>query len=177
MAIETLVAGAYTGTYSTVNVGFTQSGFELTQETKAEMVNQTDAFGDSIIDFVHRGGSVHIMFESKVFKPGAITPFYPWGALGVMYTAAAPLGRLGSAVAAALVLTGVASTPSQSTGNLGLNRVIASLTASKAILPPDSNLKLLFDLKVRNVPVRLLCLPTDDAASFTLGNGTWFTTT
>ena len=177
MAIETLVAGHYTGTYNAVAFGFSQSGFELTQETKAEVVNQTDAYGDSIIDLVHRGGSVYIMFESKVFKPGAITPFYPWGALGVMYTAAAPLGRLGSAVASSLVLTGVASTPAQSTGGSGLNRVIASLTASKAILPPDSNLKLLFDSKVRNVPIRLLCLPTDDGSGIAQGNGTWFTTT
>ena len=177
MAIETLVAGQYTSTYNSVAVGFTQSGFELTQETKAEMVNQTDIFGDSIIDFIHRGGNVYVMFESKVFKPGAITPFYPWGALGVMYTAAAPLGRLGSAVAASLVMTGVAATPAQSAGGSGLNRVIASLTASKAILPPDSNLKLLFDMKVRNVPVRLLCLPTDDGAGVALGNATWFVTT
>lgn len=177
MAIETVVAGHYTGTYNSVSVGFTQSGFELTQESKAEVINQTDAFGDSIIDLVHRGGSVYLMFESKVFKPGAITPFYPWGALGIMYTAAAPLGRLGSAVASAMVLTGVAGTPAQSTGGSGLNRVIATLTAPKSILPPDSNLKLLFDMRVRNVPVRLLCLPTDDGAGITLANGTWFTTT
>lgn len=177
MAIETVVAGHYTGTYNGVPVGFTQSGFELTQETKAELINQTDAFGDSTIDFVHRGGSVYLMFESKIFKPGAITPFYPWGALGVMYTPGAPLGRLGSAVAAAMVLTGVTGTPAQSTGLSGLNRIIATLTGSKSILPPDSNLKLLFDQRVRNVPVRLLLLPTDDGSGITLQNGTWFTTT
>lgn len=177
MAIETLVAGHYIPTYNSVNCGFTQNGFELTQETKAEVINQTDAFGDSIIDFVHRGGSVYIMFESKTFKPGSITPFYPWGALGTMYTAAAPLGRLAINVAASMILTGVSATPAQSTGGSTLNTVIASLTASKSILPPDSNQKLLFDMRVRNVPVRLLCLPTDSGSGVVLATCTWFTTT
>ena len=164
MAIETVIAGQYTSTYNAVAVGMTNSGFELTQETKGELMNASDAYGDSIIDFVHRGGSVYLMFEAKVYKAGSTTPFYPWGALGVMFTAAAPLGRLASAVASAMVLTSVAATPAVATP--------ATLTASKAILPPDSNLKLLFDMKVRTVPCRLLCLPTETA-----GTGTWFTTT
>lgn len=163
-AIETVIAGAYTGTYSGTNVGYTQAGFELTQETNGELINQTDAYGESVIDFVHRGGSVYLMFESKVYKAGSTAPFYPWGSLGVMATAAAPIGRLASAVAASTVLTATAATPAAASP--------ATLTGSKSILPPGSNLKLLFDSRCRNVPIRLLLLPSESG-----GNITWFTTT
>ncbi len=165
MPLETLVAGRYSSTFSSVDTGITQNGYEIQQDTAAELVNQTDAFGDSIIDFVWRGGSVYVMYESKAFKAGSVAAFYPWGTLGVMATAAAPIGRLASNVAAALVLTSTANTPAAAAP--------ATATFSLSILAPNSNLRLLFTSKVRNVPTRLLVLPADAGA----GTFRWFATT
>lgn len=167
MAIATVVAGAYSSTYNAVDCGdFTEDGFELEIRTHGERVERTDKFGDSLLDIVHRGSSAFITFNSRVFKAGSLTPFYPWGSLGVIATTAAPIGRLASAVAAALVLTVVANTPAD-----GTTPSLDTFTASKAILPDGANLRLLFSSRVRNVPVQLALLPSE-----TTGTVTYFTT-
>src|SRR6266852_668710 len=106
MALDTFVAGRYSSTYNAVDVGITQDGYELQQDSKAEPINATDAYAESMIDFVYRGGDVFLQFESKAYKAGSITPFWPWGALGVMGV----IARLASAVAASMVLTATAGT-------------------------------------------------------------------
>lgn len=132
-------------------MGITEAGFELQQSSKAELLNETDIHGESTADFVFRGGDVFLQFNSRTYKAGAISPFWPWGALGIMSTAAAPIGRLASDVAGAMVLTAVAATPAAAAP--------ATLTATKSILAPNFDGKLLFNSKLRNVPVRLQCLP------------------
>lgn len=168
IAIESFIAGAYTTSYNAVNVGMTSEGFTLTQDAKAELIQNSDQYGDSILDGIYRGGNCFIDFESKVYKAGSMTPWWPYGALGVMCTAAAPIGRQLSAIAAALVMTVVPATPAVST-----TPQINTFTASKAILPPDSNLKLLFTSKLRTVPIRLLLLPSDTGAN-PPGTTTWW---
>jgi len=167
VAIQTSIAGAYTGTYNAVDVAHTSNGFELTFNSHSEDIKDTDLYGESLIDWIYRGGTHEMAFESKVFKAGSITPFWPWGALGVIATTAAPIARLASAVAAAMALSVVASTPAQNT-----TPSINTLTASKSLLKPNSNLKLLFSSKVRVVPVQLVCLPSESG-----GNVTAFATT
>lgn len=153
MGLDTFVAGAYSGTYNSVAVGITQRGYRLLHNTYAELVNETDVYGQSIIDMVHRGADLSLIFECKAYKAGSLTPFYPWGTLGVLLATATPLGRLASNVAAALVLTSTANTPAAAAP--------ASLTATLSILAPNSNLELLFTSLVRNVPNRLQILPAD----------------
>jgi hypothetical protein len=159
MALDTFIAGAYTGTYNAVDVGVTEQGYELQQESHAQEIGPSDAYGESVIDLVYRGGRVHLQFESKAYKAGSTTPFWPWGSLGVMGV----VGRLGSNVAAAQVLTATASTPAAASP--------ASLTATLSILAPNNPARLLFSSVLRTVPVRLLCLP------FSSGGIKWFTTT
>jgi hypothetical protein len=163
MAIETVVAGAYHGVYNAVDVGYTQNGFEVQFDSFAEEVNETDAYGQTLIDLVYRGGTHYILYESKVFKAGSVTPFWPWGTgLGVLVTPTGPIGRLGSLAAAPFVMTVTPATPADAPTAL-----IDTLTASKAILAPNSNLRLLFTSKVRTVPTRLVCLPTETAGIVT----------
>lgn len=162
MSLETLVAGRYSNTYNAVDTGISEGGYELQQESNAEVINQTDAYARSIIDLVYQGGQVYLGYTSKAYKAGSITPFWPWGALGVMLTTAAPIGRLASNVAAASVLTATAGTPAAAAP--------ATLTATLSILAPNYPARLLYSSVVRNVPIRLLCLPFD------AGGGTikWF---
>src|SRR5438876_1049383 len=128
MALETIAAGRYAGTYNAVDVGITEQGYELQQQCKGEMIAETDAYGESAIDFVYRGGDVFMMWASKAYKAGSITPFWPWGtALGLMGI----IGRLASDVAAATVLTAASGTPAATTGP-------ATLTGTKSILAPNN---------------------------------------
>lgn len=155
MAIDfgegTLIAGPYTATYNAVDVGFTLDGFRYSHEYAAEMINQSDLYGEMLIDLIYRGGNARINYTSRTYKAGSVSPFWPWGSLYTMFTAAAPIARTGRSAAKAFVLTAVANTPAAATP--------ATLTAAKAILAPNSGGELLFDSKVRNVPVQLLLLP------------------
>lgn len=164
MALDTFVAGKYDGTYNAVAVGITDQGFELEQNSSAEMIEESDAYGGSLLDWVYRGGNVSLQFTGLAYKAGIITPFWPWGSMGVMLTAAAPIGRLASAVASAVVLTATANTPAAAAP--------ATLTGSKSILAPNSPARLLYNSKLRKVPIRLSLLPTLDT-----GTVTWFTQT
>lgn len=164
MALETLVAGRYAGTYNAVDVGITENGYEIEQESKAEMVEESDAYGASAIDAIYRGGVAFLMFDSLAYKAGSTSPYWPWGSMGVMLTAAAPMGRLASDVAQAMVLTAAANTPAAAAP--------ATLTAPKSILAPNQSARLLFSTKLRKVPVRLQLLPTLSA-----GTVVWFTLT
>lgn len=154
MALDSFIAGAYSSTYNAVNVGITEQGFELNFETKAEEIGESDAYGEALIDFIYRAGRLTMMFESLAYKSGSVTPFWPWGALGVLGV----VGRLASNVAMALVMTSTAGTPAAATP--------ATQTFSKAILAPNNPARLLYNSKLRKVPVRLLCLPYD------IGGGT-----
>lgn len=158
------MAGRYTTTYNAVDCGILEDGAELQQDAAYEMINKSDAYGDALIDLVYRGGNVSMMFQSLAYKAGSQTPFWPWGSMGVMATTAAPIGRLGSAVAKAALLTAVANTPAAAAP--------ATLTATLSILSPNANLKLLFSSRLRKVPIRLLVLPGESA-----GTVTWFATT
>jgi hypothetical protein len=162
IALETIVAGRYTSTYNAVDTGISQEGYNLDQGSKAEMLAASDAFGESAFDAIYRGGDVFMNFECVGYKAGTIAPFWPWGALGVMHTTAAPIGRRASDVAVPHVLTAVANTPAAASP--------ASVTGVLAILAPNNSAKLLFSSKVRIVPVRLQYLPYDAGS----GNIKWF---
>src|SRR5688500_2300542 len=116
MAITQVIAGAYTATYNSNAQSQTTNGFELELNTHAEVINETDLYGESVVDMVHRGASAVVTYESLVYNVTNTVPaFYPWGSMGVIATTAAPIGRLGTNVASSLVLTAVANTPAAST--------------------------------------------------------------
>ncbi len=161
MAVDTFISGRYSGTYSAVDVGITEQGFELQQDSKAENIEESDAYGQSLIDFVYRGGQVSIQFDSLAYKAGSRTPFWPYGTFGL----AGIIGRLASNIALATVLTSTAGTPAAASP--------ATLTATYSLLAPNNPARLLFSSKLRKVPVRLACLLYDTGGA---AYG-WFSTT
>lgn len=151
MALDTFISGAYTSTYNAVDTGISEAGYEFDTGAAAEVIDESDVYGGSVIDFIYRGGATYVDFRALAYKAGSITPFWPWGAQGVLATAAAPIGRLASDVAMSHVLTSTANTPAAA--------VPATRTATKAILAPNISGKLLFNSKLRSVPIRLIYLP------------------
>lgn len=149
MALGTLVVGAFTGALNSVALGMTEEGYELQWEPKSDMINRSDVYGDTMIDFVHRGIDYFMQTEFKEYKAGPIAAAQPWAALGVLGT----IGRLGSDVAVAMVLTATAGTTAAATP--------ATLTANKAILAPNSNPRAQFNSRLRTLPVRMVLLPYD----------------
>lgn len=154
MALDTFVAGRYSATYNSSDVGITRGGYELQQESRWEDVAETDAYGLSIIDGIYRGGNVYCQFDSKAYKTGSIAAFWPWSNLGAMGV----IGRRASDVALSLVLTVTASTPAATYGP-------ATLTGLYSILAPNNPARLLYNSVLREVPVRLLFLPYSSAGT------------
>jgi hypothetical protein len=162
MSLDTFVAGRYSGTYNAVDTGVTEEGYEIEQDSKAELIENTDAYGDAIVDWIYRGGNCRLSFLSDTYKAGAITPFWPWTAtLGQGWSAAAPIGRLASAVAQAMVLTAIAGTPAAAAP--------ASVTATLSLLAPNSPAKLLYHSRLRKVQINLQVLPNNSSGTYS-----WF---
>jgi hypothetical protein len=169
-----MVAGRYAATYNANDVGITRDGYTLTLDTEAEDIGETDAWGQSVVDSVFRGGNCFIQFTSVAYKTGSLQAFWPFGGplagpgvLGVLFDAnqATPLAiaQLASNIAKALVLTSTPGTPAAATP--------ATLTATFSLLSRNNNGRLIFNSKLRDVPVRLRCYP------FTSGGITRFFTT
>lgn len=171
MALGSFVAGRYTGTYNSVGVGMCKEGYELEQDMELDEINETDAWGGTVVDGIWRGGNCHLQFTSEEFLTGVLAAFWPFGALGILTTAtpAPPIGALASSLAKAMLLTVVTGTPAQTVVAPGI--VINTLTASGAFLAKNFNGKLLFNSKLREVPIRLRLYP------YVSTNTVFFTTT
>lgn len=163
MALDTFIAGAYSASYAAADVGVSRTGYDLQHTPKAEMVDETDAYGLSTVDWIYRGGDAFVNFTSRAYKAGSIAAFWPYGALGVISTSAAPIARLASAIAGAFVLSATANTPAATSP--------ASLTANLALLAPNFDARLLYDSRLRDVPCRLQLLP------FSSSGIKWYTLT
>ncbi len=159
MGLVALIAGPYTGTWSGTSVGLVDDGFRLRLGVNKELV-KGDAYGDSAIDGVYRGGDVFLTLTCIEYG-AAIAVFWPYGTLGVM----GQVGRsdVGSTIAAATVLTVVSGTTAASTP--------ASLTASQSIISEDYNAELAFRSGNRPVPITLRCYPYSSTGI------RWFSTT
>lgn len=151
MALGTFIVGAYTGTLNSVALGITDEGYEVQWEQKQETIAKSDVYGDKMIDTYYRGTDWFVQTEFMEYKAGPIAAAYPWAAsMGLEGV----IGRLGSDVGTALVLTATASTPAATTP--------ASLTASKCIIAPGSNPRAQYTSRLRTMPVRFVLLPYSD---------------
>lgn len=148
MALGTFIAGAYTGAYDSVALGMTEDGYELSWETKAERIEKSDVYGQKLIDFVYQGTDFALQADFMEYQASTVAAGYLYGAaLGTEGV----IGRLGSNVAEALVLTAVAGTTAAATP--------ATLTANLAIVQPGTGSNVRFTSRLRTVPVRFTLLP------------------
>ncbi len=150
MALETLVAGPYSAVFNSNDVGITENGFQIDQEASYQQVAPSDAYGDTVLDLIYRGGNVHVQYESKAYKTGSIAAAWPFAALGVLGTAGLLMVGASSPLAKVFIMTRrlTDSTPT-------------TITANQAALAPNFPVRLLFDARLRTVPVRKMLLPYD----------------
>lgn len=170
MAITAPIAGAYTGTLNPAGAGatalnYTRQGFNLNFTHKAEKVEETDLYGLSLIEVIHRGAQMSIDTICKVYAAITRDALFPWaGAFGRVFNAANPIAKLASASLDAIVLTAVANTSAAASP--------ATLTAPSVRLSPDNNLQIIFNSVHREVPLRWDVLLTESG-----GVGSLFSTT
>lgn len=165
------VAGPYVWYFNGRVLGITENGFRLSLMAFGDPV-RGDNLGDSIQDFVYRGGNVAMEgvlqeWDAALWGIGetktnsyCASVLWPYAALG--YTG--QIGRMASLVAAPLVGVPAPGTPAAAT-------TVSAITITYAVLPPNYDVGMLFAARLRNVPVRLQALPTPTVDS---GSELWF---
>jgi hypothetical protein len=138
-------------------IGATHRGFTLTTQVVGEPV-EGDIWGGSIVDIVYRGGNCRIGWEAIAFRYGSVVPYWPWATLGTMGT----VGRLGSTYGGNLVLVAAPGTTAADFPTIGQLHMQA-ITAQNAIIVPNNSFPLIFDSRLRKVPVELQLLPFYDS--------------
>ena len=156
MAIDTFIAGPYTATFNSADVGITEEGYRISQEASYQEISPSDAYGDTVLDLIYRGGNVFCRYDSKAYKAGSIAAAWPFASLGALGTVGTLMAGAGTPLTKSFVMTRVLT---QSTPT--------SITATRACLAKNFPVELLFDSKLRTVPVRKQFLPSDAAAFFT----------
>lgn len=160
------IAGAYYWTYNGLYLGTTENGFRLSMTSYGDPI-KGDNLGDSIQDFVYRGGDVSVEGTIQEFEAARLggnlqAPvkvnisnnqiFWPYGVMG--YTGA--IGTLASLYSAPLVGTPVLGTSAAAAA-------VKNLTIQYSILPPNYDVGILFAARLRNLPIRLQALPHNPA--------------
>lgn len=168
-AVITVIAGRYSATYNSVDVGITaEPGYKLSFTYDLENVEKTDAWASNVIEQIYLGVSrMSLDFISKEYKAGPLTsvsPFTSWAPTGAQTFSSGLVGRRATDLALACVMTSTASTPAASTP--------ATMTFTYAIMHEGVPVDLLFGPRVRNVPVRYRILPYANS-----GAATYFTAT
>ncbi len=150
--VDNFAAGRYGMTYNAVDVGLTKEGAMMDLQSSLQLVNQTDLYGETVIDGFYRGANCFLQFTCLRWMAGSRTPFWPWGALGQVFTSTIVAGVLVSNTASALVMTAQTGSPAATEGP-------ATLTASKSLLAENFNSQLMFDSRLREIPIRLRLYP------------------
>jgi hypothetical protein len=153
MALGTFRPGVYTATLGGVALGLTTGdGFRLRYRRKSIPINNTGAYGDTLIDGIYRGiEGVQVITTLKEIVAGAQTAMWPNGASGfdgTLGTSTKGIGTLDSANALALVLTPAAGTPAAANGPSN-----GVFTASLAILAAENDVEFLFGPVETDVPI------------------------
>jgi len=166
------IAGPYVWKFNGRTLGITENGFRLGMVSYGDPV-RGDNLGQSIQDFVYRGGDVSVdgvLQEWDAAMQGVVTDpsktnsycatiLWPYATFGTT----GQIGRLASLVAAPLVGNPAPGTPAAAA-------TIKDLTITYAVIPPGFDVGLLFAARLRNAPIRLQALPAPTVDS---GSETW----
>ena len=143
--------------FASEDLGVTKDGYRLRFQPKLKRIDQTDAYGQTLVELINCGGDWSLSADSMEWKAGpmsALTQFM--GTLGFLNN----IGATASESAEALVMTVTAGS------SAGLNgAAVNTLTAFNAVLAPDSDISLLFDCTLREFPIRLQFLPFADSGT------------
>ncbi len=156
-ALVVPVSGPYTATWNAQTLG-TQNddGYVLQGTYQGQEVNASDQWGMTLVEAIWRGLNWRMRFRGLEFnRAGVLASIQAFGSSGAPTTTITPtiaaIGDRFSKYAQALVLTSILS-PYPPT-------MPATLTASNAIVAPQSNVEYLMTSKVREAPMEMVLLP------------------
>lgn len=168
------ISGPYTATWNAFTLG-TQNddGYVLQGTFQGQEVNQSDAYGMTLVEAIWRGLNWRVRFRGLEWnKTGILASMQAFGSTSAPSTALTPtLANIGdrfSRFAQALVLTAILSNPPTTP---------QTLTALGAIVAPQSNVEYLMTSKVREAPFEMVLLPYSATIGSLSNQNVSFTTT
>lgn len=168
------ISGPYTAVWNAFSLG-TQNddGYVLSGTYQGQEVNQSDAYGMTLVEAIWRGLNWRMRFRGLEFnKPGILASLQAFGSTGAPSTTFTPtLANIGdrySKYAQPLVLTAILGNPPT---------FVQTLTATNAIVAPQSNVEYLMTSKVREAPFEMVLLPYAATVGSLTNQNLSFTTT
>lgn len=150
--IISAIAGPYSVTYGGSDLGIFEDAPAVDYTPLADDVTG-DNLGGTIQDGVYRGVQIatFAVILQEFSAAGAAAAFWPFSA--TLYDIGT-VGRLLRTLASPLVLTAIA----------GTTAVPATLTCDLAVLAPGVPVSMMYGSRLRNIPMRMYCLPSPDVA-------------
>lgn len=167
MALGSFVAGRYVASYdppgaaTAADLGITQDGWQLFLSYAKQLVQTTDAYGDTVIEAIGRGiSNCRLDALALEWKVGVLTALFPYqttppGITGAGVIELGTIGTLDSAKGGILILTATAGTPAAASP--------ATVTATQAAIRENNDIQIAFDSRLRTIPLSFRVFPYLDS--------------
>ena len=161
------VSGPYSCTWAGFALGVqNDDGFVLSGAYTGQEVNQSDAYGMTLVEAIWRGLNWRIRFRGLEWnRPGILAAIQAFGSTGDSSNTFTPLldniGDRYSRYSNPLTMASILPVQPQGAafGSSGNPAFINGLTALSAIIAPQSNTEAMFTSKVREAPLEMVLLP------------------
>ena len=148
-------SGPSIGTWDALPIGTcNDDGYELSCVLQGQEVNETDAYGMTLVEAIYRGQNWRCRLRGLEWDTGLLAILQMFGSLDPTFIDVSPfldnIGDRWSKFCAALVLTAILGDPPTTP---------QSLTAVNSGFAPNSQSAFLMTSKVRELPLELIFLP------------------
>ena len=175
-ALVVPISGPYTGVWGpSANALGTQNddGFVLTGQYTGQEINQSDAYGMTLVEAIYRGINWRCRLRGLEWnKPGLLQAMQAFGSDGSPTTTFTPIlaniGDRWSKYMGTLLLTAILPNPPT---------FPQTLTASLAGPAPNSNIEAMMTSKMREAPMEFVLLPYETTVGSLANQNISFTTT
>jgi len=152
------VAGRYSATIAypgdtAKSLGIMEEGYNVRWTKSTDLINRTDAYGDTLIEGFYQGINMNVSCVAKEWLEAVIDsmqPFNAWAGTGADTFDLGTIGRAETDNAGILVLTATAGTPAASSPT--------SMTFTYAI-QDDTDVTMLFGPRHRVMPLNFRIYP------------------
>lgn len=152
-ALVVPVSGPYSGLFNALPLGtLNDAGYEVQATVQGQEVNETDAYGMTLVEAIYRGINWRLRIRGLEWKSGllAILQMFGQTTAGVLSPYLANVGDRWSKYCQSLVLTAILGNPPTTP---------QSLTALLAGVAPQQQSTFNMTSKVREIPLELILLP------------------
>jgi hypothetical protein len=150
------ISGPYTGIYDNLTIGtLNDDGYELAVTIQGQEINETDAYGMTLVEAIYRGQNWRLRMRGLEWLPGLLWAMQTFGAQaakasGLLGPRLQAIGDRWSTYSRILILTALLSNPPT---------VPQVLTADSAVIAPQQQSTFNLTSKMRELPIEMVLLP------------------